>query len=199
MNPDSSFDPINQNKNLLREKLKQIRAQVTPGMAEAASQSAWTLLSGLSEFKKAKGIGAFASTPNEINTFPVLDGTLKGGKKLYLPKVVRGKTHFDYYSIQDLKNFAPGAFGILEPTSHHPADWDELDLVLVPGLAFDRQGNRLGFGKGYYDHILPHLKKTALVIGMAYSFQIVEKVPFTSEDFPMKALLTEKEFRFCPK
>jgi|SRR5579872_6780357 len=199
MKPNNSFDPINQNKDILREKLKQIRAQVTPGMAEAASQSAWTVLIGLPEFKKAVGIGAFASTPNEINTFPILEGVLKGGKKLYLPKVVKDKTHFDYYPLHDLKDLAPGAFGILEPTGRRPADWGELDLVLVPGLAFDRNGNRLGFGKGYYDHILPHLKKTVLVIGLAYSFQIVEQVPFTSEDFPMKALLTEKEFRRCPQ
>ena|ERR1019366_98552 len=199
MNPNSSFDSITQNKALLREKLRQIRGQVTPAMAEAASQNVWNILCGLDDFKNALGIGGFASLPSEINTFSILEGSLKTGKKLFLPKMVKNKTHFDFYPIHDLKNLVVGAFGILEPTGNHPADWKELELVLVPGLAFDNQGNRLGFGKGYYDQMLPHLKKTTLVIGVAYTFQIVDQVAHTSEDFPMKALLTEKEFRFCSK
>jgi 5-formyltetrahydrofolate cyclo-ligase len=70
-------------------------------------------------------------------------------------------------------------------------------LVLVPGLAFDLTGNRLGFGKGYYDRVLPQLKKTTLTIGLGYSFQIVEKIPTESHDFPLKAVLSEKGFQFC--
>jgi 5-formyltetrahydrofolate cyclo-ligase len=197
MFPNNSLDPINQNKALLREKLKQIRAQVTPDMAEAASQNVWSALSGLNDFKNASGVGGFVSLPSEINTFSILEGTLKSKKKLFLPKTVKDKTHFDFYPIHDLKNLISGAFGILEPAGSHPSDWDELDLVLVPGLAFDHEGNRLGFGKGYYDRMLPHLKKTTLVIGVGYTFQIVDQVPHTSEDFPMRALLTEKGFQFC--
>jgi 5-formyltetrahydrofolate cyclo-ligase len=197
MAPNNPFDPINQTKALLRERLKQIRAQVTPDMAEAASQNVWNALSGFHDFKNASGIGAFVSLPSEINTFSILEGSLKTGKKLFLPKTVKDKTHFDFYPIHDFKNLTTGAFGVLEPNGNHPADWNELDLVLVPGLAFDPQGNRLGFGKGYYDRMLPRLKKTTLVIGVAYTFQIVDQVPHTSEDFPMKALLTEKGFTNC--
>ncbi|HUO57573.1 MAG TPA: 5-formyltetrahydrofolate cyclo-ligase [bacterium] len=195
--PGGSYDPINEKKAVLREKLKELRAQVNPGMAEAASQSIWSILRGLKEYKKASGIGAFASTPNEINTLQVLEGTLKAGKKLFLPRVTAAKTHFEYFPIQDLKNLKPGAYGILEPAEGQPAPWGMLDLVLVPGLVFDRLGNRLGFGKGYYDHVLPQIKESALVVGLAYSFQIIDQVPYTSEDFPMDALLTEKEFTYC--
>lgn len=199
MSPETSPESIAQSKAFLREKLKNIRSQVSPAIAEATSQSIWHTLSGLPEFKKSKGIGAFASIPGEINTFSILEGSLKTGKKLYLPKVNKDLSSFDYFPIADLKNLAPGPFGILEPTHSHAAPWEELDLVLVPGLAFDLKGNRLGFGKGYYDRVLPNLKKSALIVGLAYSFQIVEKVPFTSDDIPMKALLTEKGFTHCQK
>ena len=195
MTPES----ISENKALLREKLERIRSQVSPPIAEAASQGVWNILRGLPEFKKAEGIGAFASTSNEINTISILQGVLGLGKKLYLPRVVKDRTHFDYCQVQDLKNLEAGAYGILEPTDRRSVEWAQLDLVLVPGLAFDRKGNRLGFGKGYYDRILPNLKKSALTVGLAYSFQIVEQVPFTSDDVPMKALLTEKGFTACGK
>jgi 5-formyltetrahydrofolate cyclo-ligase len=186
-------------KSQLREKLKRVREQVDPALAEAASQGVWNIFNSLPEFHRAKAIGAFASTPSEINTYSILEGTLKLGKKLYLPRVVKDKTHFDYYPVHDFKQLAKGAFGILEPVGHHPAAWEELDMVLVPGLAFDKRGNRLGFGKGYYDRILPLLGKSALSIGLAYSFQMVDQVPVTPEDVPVKALLSEKGFWFCAK
>ncbi len=186
-----------ENKAALREKLKKIRDQVDPALAETASQGVWTLLSRLPEFQKARGIGAFASTPSEINTYPLLEGTLGLGKKLYLPKVSPDKTHFEYYQVGDFKNLSVGPFGILEPPGSHPAPWEEIDLALVPGLAFDSQGHRLGFGKGYYDRVLPLLKKTALTVGLGYSFQIVEQVPSEPHDILLKAILSEKGFHLC--
>jgi|SRR5581483_1172569 len=186
--------PHPDSKDPLREKLKKLRAQVDPGLAESASQGVWNILKSLPEFHKAKGIGAFASIPTEINTYPLLEGSLDSGKKLYLPKVVKDKTHFDFYPVRDFKSLVKGSFGILEPTGLKPANWDEIDLVLIPGLAFDLTGNRLGFGKGYYDRVLPLLKKTALTIGLGYSFQIVEKIPAEPHDIPLKAVLSEKGF-----
>jgi 5-formyltetrahydrofolate cyclo-ligase len=191
--------PAPDSKAPLREKLKKLRDQVDPGFAESASQGVWNILNKLAEFHKAKGIGAFASTPNEINTYPILEGSLELGKNLYLPKVVPDKNHFDFYLVHNFKNLAPGPFGILEPSGHKPADWEEIDLVLVPGLAFDLTGHRLGFGKGYYDRVLPLLKKSTLTVGLGYSFQIVEKIPAESHDIPIKAVLSEKGFQFCSK
>lgn len=193
----TSPESIQQSKALLREKLKKIRDQVEPALGEAASQGVWNILSRIPDFHKAKGIGAFASTPGEINTYPILEGVLGSGKKLYLPRVDRSKTHFDFYPVPDFKNLTTGAFGILEPPGNNPATWEEIDLVLVPGLAFDPKGHRLGFGKGYYDRVLPLLKKSALTIGLGYSFQLVEQVPAAGHDIPLKAVLTEKGFIYC--
>jgi len=198
MSPSPS-SPLDEGKSHLREKLKKIRDQVDPALAETASQGVWNLLSSVPEFQKAKGIGAFASTPSEINTYPILEGVIELGKKLYLPRVVKDKTRFNYYPVADFKDLSPGTFGILEPPGDHPADWEEIDLVLVPGLAFDLKGRRLGFGKGYYDRALPLLKKSAFTIGLGYSFQVVEQVPTASHDIALKAVLSEKGFYYCPK
>lgn len=184
-------------KDQLRDRFKKIRAETNSGMAESASQNVWSFLRNLPDFDRAKGIGAFASIPGEIDTLSILEGVLGLGKKLYLPKMEKDKSHFIFYPVTDLKNLAPGAFGIMEPTGRHPAAWEELDLVLVPGLAFDPMGNRLGFGKGYYDRALPSLKNSALTVGLAYSFQIVEQLPADQGDVPVKALLTEKGYQIC--
>jgi 5-formyltetrahydrofolate cyclo-ligase len=189
--------PESDSKSPLREKLKQLRDQVDPAFAESASQGVWNILCKRPEFDKANGIGAFASTPSEINTYSILEGSLELGKKLYLPKVVKDKKHFHFYQVQNFKTLIKGPFGILEPSGNKPANWEEIDLILVPGLAFDLTGNRLGFGKGYYDRVLPEMKKTTLTIGLGYSFQIVEKIPAEPHDIPLKAVLSEKGFQYC--
>jgi len=184
-------------KARLRERLLKIRSEVGSDLAETASRGAWAILSGLPEYKKAKTLAAFASVPGEIDTLPILEGILKGGKRLSLPKVLKDKTHFEFYPVPDLKDLAPGTYGILEPTASRPTDWASLDLVLVPGLAFDASGRRLGFGKGYYDRALPLLQSNCLTIGLGYGFQLVEKVPAGPQDIPVKALLTENGFHLC--
>jgi len=190
-------DPLQQSKNRLRVKLKSLRALVSPSMAEAASQSVWNILAATPEFTKAKAVGAFASTPTEINTFSILENSLESGKKLFLPRVAKDKSGFDYYRVDSLKNLSPGHFGIPEPIGNRKAKWEELDLVLVPGLAFDKKGNRLGYGQGYYDQALPRLKKSCWTIGLAYSFQVDDEVPNSPRDVPVMALLTEKGFSYC--
>lgn len=186
-------------KSQLREKLKAIRNEVAPELTLTVALSVWNILRALPEYRKSEGVGAFFSTAGEINTLPTLEGILRDGKRLYLPKVVKNETRFDFHPVKDLKSLAPGPFGILEPHGHKAAPWKELDMVLVPGLAFDRKGNRLGFGKGYYDRVLPLLGKSTLIVGLGYSFQVVKQVPVTPEDVPMTALLTEEGFTYCKK
>jgi|SRR5579859_2521369 len=191
--------PVDEQKAHLREKLKEIRGQVTTDLCEMASFSTWVYLQTRPEFLKAHKIAAFSSTQTEVNTLPLLEGMLKLGKKLYLPKVSKDKSHLSFYQVEDLKAMSPGTFGILEPPSHHPATLEELDMILVPGLAFDQQGHRLGFGKGFYDRILPQLKASSLSVGLCYSFQVVDQVPYTETDASVKALLHEKGFIICKK
>lgn len=107
-NPASPKDE----KSALRNKLKFIRDSVDSGLAETASLGVWNILQDRPEFQRAKGVGAFASIPHEINTYPILEGTLSTGKKLFLPKVNKEKSYFDFYPVTDLKNLKLGPFGI---------------------------------------------------------------------------------------
>lgn len=184
-------------KEFLREQFKKVRSQVPPDLAEAAALGVWAVLSKRPEFDSARNVGAFFSVGTEINTYPILEGVLKEGKKLYLPRLIKDQSRFDFIPVENFEHLAAGAFGIQEPVGGHPVDPALLDLVLVPGLAFDPRGHRLGFGLGYYDRVLPKLNPAALSIGIGYAFQIVEMLPNDPHDVPMKALLTEKDFRPC--
>ncbi|HVZ81849.1 MAG TPA: 5-formyltetrahydrofolate cyclo-ligase [bacterium] len=181
-------------KDFLREQFKKVRSQVPPDLAEAASQGVWAILSKRPEFDAARHIGAFFSVGTEINTYPILEGILQEGKKLYLPRLVKDQNRFDFVQVADFEHLSPGPFGIQEPSGGHPTATAELDLVLVPGLAFDPRGHRLGFGLGFYDRVLPHLRPGALSLGVGYGFQMVEHLPEDPHDIPLKALLTEKGF-----
>jgi 5-formyltetrahydrofolate cyclo-ligase len=190
-------DTIEKLKSVFRENVKTQRAQVSPEAAYEAAISLRTQLKEESFFKEAKRIGAFCSTGTEINTMPLMEEVLKSGKKLYLPKTDKTKTLMEFYPVSDLKTLAPGRFDILEPPEGTPLPPEELDLILVPGLAFDNRGHRLGYGQGFYDRYLKLLKPECFTLGVAYSFQIIDKTPNIEHDIPVNAVLTEKYLLLC--
>jgi 5-formyltetrahydrofolate cyclo-ligase len=188
---------INENKAKLRDKLIKLRTQIGRDFIEVASQSTFHLLQQNADYKKAKTVAAFASTRGEIDTYPLLEGIMASGKKLALPHVSKDKSQLRFYEVTDLKKLSPGEFGILCPEPVHAVPMDKIDLILVPGLAFDRKGFRLGFGKGYYDRALPQIRPDSVSVGLCYSFQVVDQVPVGEHDIPVKALLHEKALEYC--
>jgi 5-formyltetrahydrofolate cyclo-ligase len=196
MSPQSE-SALNESKAKLRKKILDLRALIGNDMSEMASQSTWALLQKNADFKKSGVVAAFASIRGEIDTYPILEGVLAAGKKLALPHVSKDKTQLRFYEVKDLNGLTPGEFGILCPEPVHAVAMDKIDLILVPGLAFDRKGYRLGFGKGYYDRALPNLRPSALSVGLCYSFQLVDSVPAGTHDIPVKALLHEKDLEYC--
>ena len=196
MKPDSEA-LLNESKAKLREKLMALRHQIDRDLVEVVSQSIWSLLQQNTDYKKATMVAAFTSIRGEIDTYPLLEGVLDSGKKLALPHVSKDKNQLRFYEVKDLNHLTPGEFGILCPPPVHAVPLDKIDLMLVPGLAFDRQGFRLGFGKGYYDRILPQIRPDALSMGLCYSFQVVDQVQAGTHDIPVKALLHEKGMEYC--
>jgi 5-formyltetrahydrofolate cyclo-ligase len=97
----------------------------------------------------------------------------------------------------DAAQLRRGPFGILEPRSRTAVRPEEIDFIVVPGLAFDRQGGRLGFGKGYYDRFLSQVPAATSVCGVAFGLQIVPYVPQLSHDFCMSWIVTEQEIISC--
>ncbi len=131
----------------------------------------------------------FAAFRSEVETGPMIRHALASGKRVILPKV-KGKE----LGLFEVKNFdrdvSPGAWGIPEPRESSPARLDKIDLIIVPGAAFDEQGNRLGYGAGYYDKLLPSFKGTT--VALAFEEQIVSKVPADPHDVPVRKIVTEK-------
>ena len=142
----------------------------------------------------------YVNMPDEVATTPLLLKLIEQGKRMCVPAFDRSSSH---YEASELKNFGTdlesGRFGILEPKkeARRPVALEELDAVFLPGLAFDRRGNRLGYGHGYFDRIVRGAR--AFKIGLAYRFQIIDRIETTPWDVPVNMIITEKEAIQCLK
>lgn len=147
------------------------------------------LLFDLPEFRAARVVLFYASFRTEVETRGMIRRALDEGKRVVLPKV-KGK-ELALYEIRDLdKDLAPGSWGIPEPVNGRPADLKGVDLVVLPGAVFDEQGNRLGYGAGFYDRLLAGYQ--GATVALAFEVQVVPEVPSAKHDVPVKKIVTEK-------
>ena len=141
------------------------------------------------QWKKADTICLYFSRADEVDTKPLLAAALSAEKIVVFPRIV--KDTLALHRVTSIRDFTPGAYHILEPKKSLPlVDPASVDLFIIPGVAFDWNGNRLGRGKGYYDRLLTHI--TVPKIGLGYAFQMVAQVPHTSYDVPMNVVITEE-------
>ena len=143
------------------------------------------------EYKNAKVLLAFVSKDIEINTELIIKQALSDGKTLALPKC-KEENLMDFYIVDDLSQLMEGYYGLLEPNPEKCKMLSETEnaVCLVPGLAFDREGYRIGFGKGYYDRFLLDYK--GITVGMCYTKCVEEALPKGYYDRPIDILITEK-------
>lgn len=175
------------------------RQALAPAEREQLSLAAQAALTGSPAFAAAEAILLYIAFRGEVATEQIAAAAVARGKRLVLPRVVkepRGLTLHEYAG--DPATLARGAYGILEPRPEWPlVNPAAVDLVVVPGVAFDRTGGRLGYGGGYYDRLLPQVLAAnpgARLIGLAYSFQVVEGLPRDPHDVPVHGLATELGF-----
>ena len=141
------------------------------------------------EYKSAHTVLFFASFRTEVDTAPMIRRALTFGKRVVLPKVEGAELAL--LEIADFDNdVAPGAWGIPEPRGSTSVTLDEIDLIVVPGAVFDERGNRLGYGAGFYDKLLPAFKK--MTVALAFEIQIVSAVPVELHDVPIRKIITER-------
>ncbi len=165
---------------------------------EAAEKSAQIrrLILGLPEFDNAESVALYSAFHNEVDLNTMAFECEKLGKRILLPRFNHGKGLYEMVYVNDLAaDCRPGYYEILEPLPSLPAvDDRELTgsslLWLVPGVGFDLTGNRLGFGKGYYDRLLENA--CGCRIGVCYDFQIVDELPRTSTDMAMNLIVCER-------
>src|SRR3989338_3926532 len=155
-----------------------------------------TNLFELEQYKKSRTIMFFISFNNEVFTHSMIKKALEG-KTVIVPKVVHHE--IEPSLIIDFDNLIPsGKFGILEPIELSKIAYKNIDLILVAGIVFDREGYRLGYGFGYYDKLLKKIPK-AIKIGLAFDFQVVDKLPREPHDVPVDIIVTEKGVINCKR
>ncbi|MCP4410825.1 MAG: 5-formyltetrahydrofolate cyclo-ligase [Gammaproteobacteria bacterium] len=151
----------------------------------------------LPEYQDSDTVLWYLDQRSELRTQHAIPAALASSKKVTIPYCVGNELHL--WWLHGLDELASGSYGILEPPAHRWNDHDravdvkQLDLVIVPGVGFDRQGHRLGNGQGYYDRLLSKAGPNTLFIALCYESQIFNEIPATPTDVNMHMIITEKQ------
>lgn len=162
--------------------MRSLKANAADEEKRNATDRVFVTLFSLDEWKRAQRVMFYHSLPDELSTLCYLD-EIKG-KELFLPRMVGDDLEVVPYGNGNLH---AGNFNVSEPDGESVAP-DTLDLIIVPGVAFDVELNRLGRGKGYYDRLLA--RTTAIKVGICYDFQLLDSVPFEEYDIKMDIVIT---------
>ena len=193
-------------KTALRQQMLQLRSQLKPKFLENSAKRMGGQIAALPAFREAEYVMLYHSFKNEAGTLPLIQYCLNTNKKVVLPLVVKTSApegeavagdsilELQAYQIPGLDALKPGSMVIMEPDPLlcAPVDPAMIDLIVVPGVAFDAVGGRIGYGKGCYDRFLPQLLDDVPVIGLAYDFQVLPRVPQNADDIRMDLIVTEK-------
>ena len=185
-------------KQKLKLEIFEKRKNLSEEEVEEKSKKVIDNLSSLEEFQKAKNILFYVSCNNEVDTQEIIKELLKE-KNIIVPYTIKNKPAIFLSELKDFVELEPKTFGILEPKEKYIREFgrEKLDLVIVPGIVFDKNGHRIGYGYGYYDRFLKTIKKDVVKIGLAFDFQLIDKVPEEEHDVPLDIVVTEKEVVKC--
>lgn len=179
---------MNAAKAVLRDVLRRERAALASPYREDATARVNERLAQHPAIRAGLRIGGYAATPAELNIDNVLTHIIATHGQIYLPRVV--EDHIEFSACVALGALEAGFAGIREPTGEAIAV-ATLDVLLVPGVGFDKTGQRLGHGAGHYDRTLAQLDPHCVTIGVAFGVQIVAQIPTEAHDRPVQMVLTE--------
>ncbi len=187
-----------ESKRRLREQISQLRKDVAAAESARAGQAAARALMDLELARRAKQIALYAALPYELPTRLLFDAVVEKTGAALLPRTA-DPLGLEFFAVARWEDLRPGTFGVLEPQNDGTAvRLMPGDLVVVPGVAFDEDGYRLGHGKGYYDRAFAaELGDAPTLVGFGYEFQIVEAVPHDHRDRQMDAIFTDRKVRDC--
>jgi 5-formyltetrahydrofolate cyclo-ligase len=180
----------------LRSRLLTVRAGLAAPFREEASTEISRLVLTLPEVQAARALLAYAAFGSEVDLDDVLRTLMARGAGVFLPWV--DGADLQVARVRDLEaDLAPGWRGVREPrvSDRLPARPDRVQVALVPGVAFDREGHRLGYGGGHFDRLLARLRPGTPKIGVAFAVQVLDRVPAVAHDVPVDVLVTEEGIR----
>lgn len=179
-------------KEAIREQVRRSIRALTVAERAAKSEAVCKALLGLPEVCAAKTVLLYAPLPDEVNVWAVFHALTAAKKRILLPKCLPRMRGLLCIRTRDPgRDLAPGTLGILEPRSNRGANPCGVDVVIVPGRAFDRFGNRVGRGAGHYDWFLARISQRAFKCGVGFDCQLFDKVPTGPCDVPVDAVVTE--------
>lgn len=176
------------NKDDIRRQVRNRKTLLTDAERSQAAARVFAILEQTAEFMLAGNILMYHSLPDELSTREFIE-KWSGRKHFFLPRV--NGVNLDILPY-DRQRLALGSFHIEEPTGNETVSIDDIELIVTPGVAYDRRGGRLGRGKGYYDRLLAGSR--AVKIGVGYDFQLVDEIPQESHDVRMDAIITESGY-----
>ncbi|MDO9591865.1 MAG: 5-formyltetrahydrofolate cyclo-ligase [Erysipelotrichaceae bacterium] len=185
-------------KQMLRTEILSRRGRLSETELAHLSEGLLNQLIASGLLEPAETVMLYMDFRDEARTSGIIEYLWKTGKNVVVPKVNKKADKLDLYSISTFGDLARSSFGILEPPKDRVPDVDpqQLDLILSPGVVFDSQGNRIGYGAGYYDKLLPSTRTDCLVCGLAFELQIVDPglIPVEPHDVPLDFIVTEARF-----
>ena len=189
---------MNDNKSALRSEILKKRNAVPKNEIETLSRVIMQKVADLFKSVDIKLVMCYMDFKNEVMTGDFIRECLALGKRVALPLVEKGldgRKIISAYEIKDeQRDVTPGAYGILEPNPAvtKPVKPTDIDLVIVPGVAFDEAKCRIGYGAGYYDRFLLKVRQDCIKTAPAFELQLVDKVPREEHDIPVDIIITEK-------
>jgi 5-formyltetrahydrofolate cyclo-ligase len=179
-------------KESLRKELLRRRDTLPPDVRIKKSRLILETFFSLPEVAESAVILFYASFRSEVETMEMIEGALKEGLKVVLPRVDERRRLLSLHQIHELKELTSGYMGIPEPRPEiNLVNPDGIDLIVVPGVAFDPKKSRLGYGGGYYDRLLKHKGKNVPAIGLAFEEQLVDKIRTEDFDVAMDLVVTD--------
>jgi len=174
-------------KQLIRKKVATHKQSLSNETKAYLSQKVCFALSQTEVFQKARCVALYYSMDDEVQTVELINEWYER-KNLVLP-TISGK-NMNFHTYTGMGNTSIGALGITEPVNTKQIQPEEIDLIIVPGVAFDHKGNRIGRGKGFYDRFLSKINNTT-TIGICFGFQLMERIPAENHDIKMDMVITE--------
>lgn len=186
-------------KKVLREKLLKERGLIGPEEKKKKEAAIRKRFYASADFRKAKSILLYASFRSEVDTMPCIRHALELGKEVILPRVEKSAKGLKMFQINDINDLESGYMGIREPKIARTREkrLQDIDMAIVPGAGFDINGNRLGYGAGYYDKLLSNSAEHVVIVAFAFEKQIVRRVPGEAHDVRMDKIITEKRTINC--
>jgi 5-formyltetrahydrofolate cyclo-ligase len=186
---------LKRDKKALRGRVRVLRDALSPQERDRGSARIARRLFDLPEMSSASTVMVFSSFGSEVDTAPIIERLVAEGRRAVLPRVVNGEIEPITYRPDG--RMSEASFGALEPTDGEPIQPEDVDVVVTPGLAFDRRGYRVGYGGGFYDRFFKRTRPDVVKAAIGFELQVVDEVPRGGQDVPVDLIVTDEGVIRC--